>query len=132
MLPNSRLRALDGVCNAMEAAKPRIRVELEPRCVRVAVARLPDRAGIEQPAAVELHLGSRRSETAAQLPVVETDPQRDVAVPDEHERRVCREQARVRRLRTQHVLPDRVARARVEQLDVTDDCARLELAEERA
>jgi hypothetical protein len=52
-----------------------------------------------------------------------------VAVPDEHERRHRQLERRQRRLLADHVLPDRIARARVEELRAIDLRLRLEALE---
>src|ERR1051326_6672022 len=114
----------------MEACPPLAGVELEPGRARIAVARLPDRAGIEEPATVELKLRPHGGETAVKVVISQPDRQRDVAVSDEHEGRLGREQAEVRRFGAEHVLPDGIARARVEELRALRHGLRLEAGQE--
>ena len=88
-VPHLALRALDVVLDAAEARVLRVEVEQEIRRARVAVPRLTDRARIEErPDAAELELRAVRRDAACELVVGLDDLQRDVAVPDEHERRV--------------------------------------------
>ena len=91
----------DVVLDAAEARVLRVEVEQEIRRARVAVPRLTDRARIEErPDAAELELRAVRRDAACELVAGLDDLQRDVAVPDEHERRVGeleRRQARLRR-----------------------------------
>jgi len=69
---------------------------------------------------------------ARELVVLEPDRQRNVAVTDEHDRRGGREQADVRGLGAQHVFPDRIARARVEELGAVLARLRIQRGQERA
>src|SRR5206468_914263 len=80
-------------------------------------ARLADRAGVEQPATLELELRSRRCDAAGDVVARLAESERDVAVADEHERRRRHAQAHPRDLFAQYVVPDRIARTAVEELD---------------
>jgi voltage-gated potassium channel len=107
-------------------------IEHEPGRSRIAVSRLANRARVEEPTRlVEVDLEPFARETAcdaglALLPECE----RDVAVPDEDERRRRHTQAQPRNLCAQDVVPDRVARAAVEELRTVRLGARLESLEE--
>jgi hypothetical protein len=108
-------------------------VELEPGGTRVAVARLPDRAWVQEPArVVERRLGPVWRGRPAQVSICERDRERDMAVADEHERRDGHLERGQGRLLADHVLPDRVARACVEELGAIDLRLRLEALEEGA
>src|ERR1700675_4104343 len=120
------LRALDRIWDPAELGRPLVEIEQQPGRARIAVTGLADGAGIEQPPAVQRDLGAPGCRPAADAAVVRGDRQRDVAMPDEDERRVRELERRVRRLLCQHVLPDRVARARVEQVDAIDLTERLQ------
>ena len=67
-----------------------------------------------------------------EVAVRERDRERDVAVADEHERRDGHLERGQGRLLADHVLPDRVARARVEELGAIDLRLRFESLEEGA
>ena len=84
--------------------------------MRVPVTRLADRAGVEKPAlAGEVDLASLpRPERKIEL--LGAEAERDVAVPDEHERLLGRLEREERDLGREHVLPDRVTGARVVEL----------------
>ena len=95
-----------------------------PRAGRRLAAGRP--SGIEQPAQpaeLEPRPGSRR--LAAQLAAVR-DLERDVTVADEDERRLGQRECVRRALVREHVVPDRVARAAVEELGVRRGRLRLE------
>src|SRR5206468_4710652 len=97
------LRALDRICDAVEAGKPRVQIELEPRGPRVAVPRLADGTGIEKPAARgELDLFAVGRDSAFEVAV---DRERDVAVADEDQRLRRRAEAEPRSLGGEHVSP---------------------------
>src|SRR5262249_9229622 len=129
-LADLRLCAADLVLDAAEARRARLEVEEEPRGLRVAVARLADRPGGQEPAApVHVPLAASRREPAAALLL---HGERDVAVPDEEERLGGRVEARPDRLGAQHVVPDRVERAAVEQPDSGALALGGEAADERA
>ena len=88
--PASRISACvccDVVRDAAEMGVPRVEVDQQVRRARVAVARLADRARVEQPAAlVELDLAAALREAARERAAVrEPERDRDVAVADEHE-----------------------------------------------
>ena len=110
---------------------PGIEVELEPRGPRVAVARLTDGAGVQEPPAglVQRELGALGGNRAVQLAVRQRDGESDMTVSDEHERRDRQLECRQRRLLADHVLPDRITRARVEELGAVDLRLRLEALE---
>ena len=109
------LGSLDRILDTPERCPPRVIVNQEPRGARVAVARLADRAGVQEPAALgQVDLASlRRDRRRSARP---RERERDVAVADEHERRRGRLKLD-RRLLAEHVVPDRVERAPVEELD---------------
>ena len=65
--PHLRLRLLDRIRNSPEGCPSRLVVNQQPCGARVAVARLPDRAGVEQPAgAGGVELGAAAGETAVE------------------------------------------------------------------
>ena len=83
--------------------------------MRVPVTRLADRARVEKPAlASQVDLGPFLAEGEREL--LGAEAKRDVAVPDEHERLLGRLEREERDLGREHVLPDRVTRARVVEL----------------
>ena len=110
-----------------------VEVEHEIRGARIAVARLPDRAGIEQPLTrSEVEHGALACEPAVERAVVERHLQRDVAVPDEREWKVAEHDRGDRRLVGEDVLPDGVARAPVIEADAVALALGLERVEIRA
>src|SRR5512132_1406441 len=115
-LAHLALRSLDRVCDAMERSKPPFEIEQEPGGAPIAVARLADRARVEEPSAGELELGSGRGDAANDRFAVECERQRHVAVADENQRCFGQLERRAGRLFGEDVFPDRVARARVEDL----------------
>src|SRR6266540_2426427 len=94
--PHLTLRLGDGIVDAAEGGGLPLAIEQQPGRAGIAVSGLADGAGIEEPAALQLDLGSGRRETAEHLPAVERDRKGDVAVTDEHERRVGELQRRAR------------------------------------
>ena len=81
------------------------------------------------PSAVVVPLGG---EAAVQDVVFQRDRQRNVAVADEHERRLGQLERDAGHVCREHVLPDRVARARVEELDPVPRALRPQRLQERA
>ena len=126
------LSLLDWVFDATKNGKPLLEIEQQPCRPRIAVPRLTDRAGIEQPSPLELHLGLGRCETACDLLAVERQRERDMAVADEHERGVGELERCAGGLFCQHVFPDRIARACMEEIDAVDGSGRLEPLQESA
>src|SRR4029079_381634 len=117
-LANLFLGAGDVVLDPAERCSAGLTVEQQPGRARVTVGRLADRAGVEQPPpGPERRLGAGRGETAVQDVVLERDRERHVAVTDEQERRSGQLERHPCGLRREHVLPHRVTRAPVEQLD---------------
>ena len=115
MLADLRLRLLYGVFDSPIESLLGVEVEKEPRGAGVSIARLADRAGIEKPAfAGQVDLSALL--TKRQRELLRAEAKRDVAVPDEDERLLGRLERQERDLGRKHVLPDRVARARVEEL----------------
>ena len=113
-------------------SKHPLEIEQQPGRSGIAVARLADGAGIEQPAPVELQVGPAGSKTAGDAAVRGGDGERDMAVSDENDRR-CREvEGRLRRLLGQDVLPDGIARARVEEVDAVGCAGGLKALQKRA
>ncbi len=111
-----------------------MRVEIQEQVsgTWIAVPRLTDGTGVEErPRAVQLELRVGRGHAAVEPITGLNDAQCDVAVPDEDERRVCELERRARRLVAEHVLPDRVARRAVVELDTVSGSRRLERFEER-
>ena len=125
--------ALDVVADAVEAGGLLDRVELQPGGARVAVTRLTDAAGIDQPSAgleVEKGVVARLGATylPAQLLVWRPhEEQRDVRMPDQGDPRPLHVEAAVRLLDGEDVLPDRVAGGGVEEGDALALSAGLQL-----
>ena len=107
-----------------------LRQSRRSRGVRVAVPR-HDRAGAEEPPSLELLVVLRR-EPALDEPVAEHHRERDVAVPDEDDGCGGQEEVAVAALVGEDVLPDRAARARVEELGVLRRRARRKRRQEGA
>jgi hypothetical protein len=83
-LANLCLGAGDVVRNPLKARAARCEIEEEPGGARVAVARLADRAGVEEPAvATQLQLGPVRSEGKSSFR--EGEAEGNVAVADQDE-----------------------------------------------
>src|SRR5581483_5617762 len=106
--------------------------EQEPGRTGIAVPRLADRARVEQPAvAAERDLRPGRRVAAPELAGVDRHGERNVAVPDEDDRRRRLLECRGGRLVGEDVLPDRVAGAGVEELRAVGLGEWLEPVEER-
>ena len=117
--------------DAPEARPLRVEVEEEVGRAGVAVPRLPDRSGIEEGArAAQLDFRAGRGEAAFELVARLHDAQRDVAVPDEDERRVRELERRQGAFVAEDVLPDRVARRAVVERDSVCGSGRLQPVEE--
>src|SRR5581483_3245170 len=116
--------------DATEGGALCLEVEQQVRGTRVAVTRLADRSGIEKRAhPLELELRAGGSHAPREL-VRLHDLQRDVAVPDEDERRTRELEGRHRRLVVEDVLPDRVSGRAVEEGDAVDEPFGLEPAQD--
>ena len=103
-----------GRAGTRRAARPG-RGASRPR--RVAVARLADRARVEEPAAgLQVDLGAARR-VAADRPAAVDDRERDVAVADDRDLGAGVGDRVARRFPGEDVLPDRVARAAVVETD---------------
>src|SRR5215213_8938693 len=63
------LGPFDLICDPPEGRETLLEVEQEPRGARIAIARLPDRSRIQEPAACQLDLGARLCETPCDRPV---------------------------------------------------------------
>ncbi len=117
--------------------RPRLGVEGEPCGPRVAVARLADAAGVEQPAALCDVEGRARGDLGALgrihvAVVVGAEAERDVGVADHRDARRLARDALARLLGPQDVLPDRVPRRGVIDGDLARLVGRLEALEEGA
>jgi hypothetical protein len=109
----------------------RVEVEQEVRGPRVPVSWLPHRSRVEEsPHPVELEVGAAFRDPARELVARLHDLECDVAVPDEHERRVGEIEGRQGALVAQDVLPDRVARGAVVEGDAMGRARGLEPVEE--
>src|SRR5579884_3721891 len=129
-IANLLLCSLDGVRHTTEGSGECVGVEQQPCGAGVAVARLPDRPGVDQPAAAaELRRRPAGNEAALDGAAVPREREGDVTVADEDDGRVRLEQRDDRRLLAQHVLPHGVPRARVEELGVGAPRERLERRE---
>jgi Zn-dependent protease with chaperone function len=126
------LRLFNRIWDPAERSKHPVEIEQQPGRLWIAVPGLADRARIEQPAPLEGDLGTTRRETALDAPVDERDCQCDVAVSDEHEAGRGQLERRLRSLLRQDVLPDRITRACVEEVDAFGLSGGLEALEERA
>ena len=131
-LADLRLRRLHVVLHPPEGRAALGEVEEKPGRTPVAVPRLPDRAGVAQPATgSEVGLGAGRCVRTGELAALECDGEGDVAVADEHERRLRQLERRQHRLPAQHVLPHGITRARMEEVGVLEVRLRLQTADER-
>jgi Zn-dependent protease with chaperone function len=113
--PDLLLRPLDRVLDSSVARATRVQVEYEVRRAGVAVARLSHRAGVEDPAAVagDVQLGPSGGDGRLEPLLGQAERERHVAVPDEEDARLRGGERGEGGEWGQHVLPDRVARARV-------------------
>ena len=129
-------RSLDVVTDPVVGRLPALGVELEPGGAGIAVARLTDAAGVDQPAAlVDLQAGS-----GARLPAVGLfaffgirsggEEQGDVGVADEADPLVLGREAVGRLLGPEDVLPDRIPWRRVVEGRVPREVGRGEVGEE--
>ena len=86
-LANFLLRSLDGVLDAPVLGALPPQVEQQVRGAGVAVSRLPDRAGVEDPAALagEVELGAGGRDRRLQALVCQTEREGDVAMPHEED-----------------------------------------------
>lgn len=114
-------RRIDVVRDSMEAHSPLCHVQLQPGRPGVAVARLSDAAGIDQPAAVV----DVKQRPVARLGPVRVSPprptfgageeERDVRMADQRDPLRGGVEARFGLVDREHVLPDRVSRGGVEE-----------------
>src|SRR4051794_5790958 len=126
-IPYLLLRLFDRVGDAPEAGGPLGSVDEKPGSARVAVARLPDRAGVdEETPVVEFDGYAPGREPSVDPVAVQRERERDVRMTDEHDRLGRRLEREQRDVLAQHVLPNGVARARVEQLGAVAACKRHE------
>ena len=114
-----RLRLLDVVGDAAEGRAPRVEVEHEVRGARVAVARLADRAGVEQPArACRGRAPCRPARAPPSSSVSRARPASAAWLwPTSTSGSSVSSERRERGLVREHVLPHGVARAAVEERD---------------
>src|SRR5262249_51275363 len=125
------LRPLDVVLRTTEGRPAGVEVEEQPRRMRVSVPRLADRARVqEQPPVVDLALDALRRVLGQDFAIGELGDDGNVAVPDEDDRRLGVREGGLDGLGVEYVLPDRVPRASVVELDVADRRTRLEPREE--
>jgi hypothetical protein len=130
MLPDLRLRTLDRILDPPKCRHPP-GLQHEVRSPRIAVARLPDRAGVQQPATrVELDDRFVRSDPSSEHVAFQADCKRHVAVSNEDKASGCRLERPPGRLLAENVLPNRISGAGVEQRDAVTAAARPELGEE--
>ena len=118
-LADLRLRALDRIGDTPKGCPACVEVKHEVRGARVGVARLPDRAGVQEPPVgpVELELRPLRREAAPDDGPGERELERKMAVPDERERLRRADERLGGHVLGHDVLPDGVPRARVEERD---------------
>ncbi len=111
------LRARHVVRGAPEPEGEGVQVEDRPRGTRVEVAGLAHRTGVDEPpAGLERQGLLAAHETPVEAPVIAQAPcAREVRVADEDDARGVGVEGGARLLAGDDVLPDRVARARVEQ-----------------
>ncbi len=126
------LRPFHVVSHTPEACPTRAQVEHQVGGPGVAVARLADGSGVQEPAVgrAEIRFGSLRCHVAVEGALREGERERDVAVADEHELFGSREQGGGSHLAREDVLPDGIARARVVEADALARPGRLERAKE--
>src|SRR5439155_1091126 len=128
--PAERVEAIDAVWRAVddldvvgdspEGRAAGTEVEDEVRRPRVAVTRLPDRAGVQHPAQVgELRLGARERGPEREL-ALRGERERNMAVADEDERCARQLERLDHALTAEDVVPDGVAGAAVEELCPVD------------
>src|SRR3954454_17012757 len=117
LLAHLGLRLPNRIFNPVERRKPPFEVEHEPGSARIAVARLANRARVEDPASVQLHLRARPCGAARNALTVEFQGERHVAVAHEHQRRGGQVERGPRRFFGEDVFPDRVARACMKEID---------------
>ena len=92
----------------------------------------PTEPGLRIQRAPARSTSSRRERGRRELVASQCDLERDVAVADEHERLLGQPEGRERGLVGEHVLPDRVARAAVEEVDAVRAAEGLQRLEVRA
>jgi hypothetical protein len=122
------LRSLERIRNTTEVCPARIEIKREVRGPRVTVARLADRARVEQPSfgATEVEVGRVRSEPARERPIVDRERERNVTMADENDRLIRGEDRCSRGLRGQDVFPHGITGARVVEAHAARVCHRLE------
>ena len=101
----------------MELGKPPFEIEQQPGGTRVSVARLTHGAWIQEPASVQLDAEAVGRQPADDLFAVARERERDVAVSDEHEGSSSELERRAGGFLREHVLPDRVAGAGMEEVN---------------
>jgi hypothetical protein len=130
MLSDLRLRTLDRILDPPECRHP-AGLQHEVRSPRIAVSRLPDRAGVQQPASrVELDDRFVRGDTSSEHVTFQADRKRHVAVSDEDKRSGRRLEGPPGGLLAEDVLPNRISGAGVEERNAVTAAARPELGKE--
>ncbi len=131
-LADLRLRSLDRIADTAKQSPTCVEVKHKVAGARIAVARLPDGARIEEPSLVaEVHLGSGGREAARDRAAREREGEGDVAVADEDRLLAGHPERRRRDPRREDVLPDGVTRASVVEADAPADGGRRGRLEER-
>src|SRR5438093_638620 len=127
---NLALCLLDWIWDPAKGGKPSAEIEQQPRRPRIAVPRLSHRTRIEKPASFQFYLGPAGCESAHDLAARLRDRECDMAVADEHDRRRRELERGARRFFGENVLPDRIARACVKEIDAVHSTERLEFLQE--
>jgi len=134
LLANLRLRPFDGIGDTPKACPARVQVKHEICGARIPVARLADRAGVEEPPVgrVEIELGSVDGEVARDEGPQKRELEGEMAVTDERERLGRGDERLGRHVLRHHVLPHGVPRAAVEERHAGAHGVRPERLEEGA
>src|SRR4051812_3382463 len=118
---DGRRGARDVVLGPLPRRGRRGRVQEQPGGPRVAVARLADGAGVDEPLAVADRgaLAGAPGLAGRDVALRAVEAQRHVGVPDQADAPRLLVEAQLGEQRAQDVLPDRIARACVEEPDLT-------------
>ena len=123
---------MNRIWDPTERSKHPVEIEEQPGRPWVAVTGLADGTRVEEPSPFEVHLRSSGGNATLDPTVAQRDRECDVAVSNEDERGRGKLERGLHGLLGQHVLPDGIPRARVEEVNPFDLAGGLQALEKPA